>query len=186
MKAKGRIVGLAIGVAVVGASPTARAGEPAHSMADLGARLQPGTEVDVVDSDGRVIRGELARADEHGILLAGFGGTEGTLVPAARVLSVARLGDSLKNGLLFGAGFGVLSAIAVATDDTGESGCTTTGCKAGLGIVIVPIYAGIGALVDKAIRGRQVVYRAPSDRVSWSVAPHPVPRGAAVRLAVRF
>jgi len=31
-----------------------------------------------------------------------------------------------------------------------------------------------------------VVYRAPVDRLSWSVTPHPVPRGAGLRLAVKF
>ena len=36
------------------------------------------------------------------------------------------------------------------------------------------------------IKGRTVVYRAPADRVSWSVTPHPVPRGVGVQVALKF
>jgi hypothetical protein len=176
---------VATGLTLVISAP-AGAGEPAYSMPALDARLAPGTQVDVIDRRGRVVRGDFVRADGSGVLIAGFADTESNLISAADVVSVTRAGDSLKNGMWIGAAVGVLGAIAVATDDTGESGCYTTGCKVGLGIVAVPMYVGIGALIDKAIKGREVVYRAPSDRVSWSIAPHLVARGAAVRVAVRF
>lgn len=168
------------------------AGEPARSMAALDARVKPGTQVDIVDRDGRLWRGEFVRADDQGVLLAGYGGEAGKLVSAGEVANVVRAGDSLKNGMLIGAGVGVVTAIAIIADDSynGYDGyaaeCDSTGCKVGVGLALVPIYAGIGALIDKAFKGRETVYRAPSDRVSWRVAPQPVRGGAGVRVAVSF
>ena len=69
-------------------------------MAALEERVQPGTQVDVVDRQGRILRGEFVRADDEGILVS--------------------------------------------------------------------------------------LYRAPTERLSWSVVPHPVPRGAGVRVALAF
>lgn len=159
---------------------------PARSMAALEARLEPGTQIDVVDREGKMVRGDFVRADDRGVLIAGYAGTPGNLVTAADVVSVTRAGDPVKNGMLIGAAVGLVSAIVVATDDSGDSGCYTTGCRVGLGIVVVPIYTGIGALIDKAVKGREIVYRAPPEGVSWSITPRPVPRGAGLQVALRF
>ena len=51
-------------------------------MAALEARVKPGTEVDVVDREGRILRGEFVRADDQGVLVAVYGSDEGT--PGAR------------------------------------------------------------------------------------------------------
>lgn len=176
----------AIVLVVLANAATAPAGEPTRSMAALEERVQPGTQVDVVDRQGRILRGDFVRADDEGVLVSLFGNAEGRRVPAAEVMSVTRPGDSLKNGALIGAAVGALTAIAVSTDETGESGCYTTGCKAGLSVFAVATYTGIGMLIDRAIKGRDVVYRAPTERLSWSVVPHPVPRGAGVRVALAF
>jgi hypothetical protein len=103
-------------------------------------------------------------------------------------LIVTRHGDSLKSGALIGFAAGVLAAIAVSTDDRGDYGCdtNTTGCKAALSVFALGASTGIGVYVDHEIKGRHVVYRAPTGRVSWSVTPHPVPRGAGIQLALRF
>jgi hypothetical protein len=179
-------LGMAVGLLALGVAAPARAAEPARSMAALEERVQPGTQVDIVDRQGRVLRGDFVRADGEGILITLYGNAEGRRVPAGEVMTVTRPGDSLKNGALIGAAVGVLTAIAVSTDDTDTSGCDTTGCKAVLSVFAVGAYTGIGMLIDRAIKGRTVVYRAPTDRVSWSVTPHPVPRGAGVQVALKF
>jgi hypothetical protein len=185
------VLALVVATAAALAGP-ADAAEPARSMAALDARVKPGTQVDIVDREGRMWRGEFVRADDQGILLAGYGGDAGKLVGAAEVANVVRAGDSLKNGMLIGAGVGVVTAIAMVADDGYNeydgyaSECESTGCRAAVGIALVPVYAGIGALIDKAFKGRETVYRAPSDRVSWQVTPHPVRGGAGVRVAVSF
>lgn len=177
---------MAMGLLALAGGAPALAGEPARSMAALEERVTPGTEIDVVDRQGRIVRGGFARADEEGVLVTLYGSPEGRRVRAADVVNVTRAGDSLKNGALIGAAVGVLSGIMVGTDDTGESGCYSTGCKVGMAVALVPIYTGIGALIDRAVKGREVVYRAPGERLSWSLTPHPVPRGAGIQLALKF
>ena len=172
------------------ASPAAaRAGEPARSMAALEERVQPGTQVDVVDRQGRILRGDFVRADDEGILVTLYGSAEGRRVPAGEVMSVTRPGDSLKNGALIGAAAGAITVLAIAIDDgsgQGDPWCIDTGCKVAASAFAMVAYPAIGMVIDRAIKGRTVVYRAPADRVSWSVTPHPVPRGAGLRLAVKF
>jgi hypothetical protein len=180
---------IAMGLLVITAPPTARAGEPARSMAALEARVQPGTQVDVVDRQGRIVRGDFVRADGEGILVTLYGSAEGLRVPAADIMTVTRAGDSLKNGALIGAAAGALTAIAISIDDGSgqvEPWCIDTGCKVAASAFAIGAYTGIGMLIDRAIKGRTVVYRAPADRMSWSVTPHPVPGGVGVRLAVKF
>lgn len=179
---------IAMGLLALASSVPALAGEPARSMAALEERVQPGTPVDVVDRQGRVLRGDFARADDEGVLITLYGNSEGRRVPAADIMSVTRSGDSLKNGALIGAAVGLVSGILVTTyeDPYAAPVCVDTGCKIGLTGVLTAMYGGIGALIDHLIKGRTVVYRAPVDRIAWSVAPHPVPRGAGIQLALRF
>ena len=125
------------------------------------------------------------------MLVTLYGSVEGRRVPAADVVNVTRAGDSLKNGALIGAAVGGVGAIGVYADIEDQYGyssnpCDTAGCKAALAAVVVGVWTGIGMLVDRAIKGREEVYRAPTDRVSWSVTPHPVARGVGVRLALKF
>lgn len=180
-----RVGALAVAITIGGGSAVS-AKDSARTMAELEARMQAGTEVDVVDRQGRILRGGFASAGDDGILITVYGSAEGRRIPAADVVNVTRAGDSLKNGALIGAAAGALTALAVMTDDTGASGCFTTGCKAGFSAFAVAAYTGIGALIDRAVKGREDVYRAPAHRVSLSVTPHPVPRGAGVQLAVKF
>ena len=110
-------------------------------------------------------------------------------MPAADIMTVTRAGDSLKNGALIGAAVGAISVLAISIDDgSGQADpwCIDTGCKVAASVFVMAAYPGIGMLIDRAVKGRTVVYRAPADRVSWSVTPHPVPRGAGVRVALKF
>lgn len=169
-----RVGALAAAVTMGGGSAVS-AKEPARTMADLEARLTPGTKIDVVDRQGRIVRGEFARADDEGVLVISYGSGEARRVPAPDVLSVTRPGDSVLNGALIGAGFGALPVIGLEGNLASREAVT-----------IVGTYAAIGALIDFAFKGRTVVYRPPAGRVSWSVTPHPVPRGAGVQVALKF
>ena len=60
------------------------------------------------------------------------------------------------------------------------------GCKVVVTTATAGLFGGIGLLLDLVIKGREVVYKAPAARVSWSVTPHPVRGGAGVRVAVSF
>ena len=93
---------------------------------------------------------------------------------------MTRAGDSLKNGALIGAGVGALTVLAVVIADDADqvdTAVSSTGCKVGASVFAMAAYHGHRRCsIDRAIKGRTVVYRAPADRVSWSVTPHPVPR----------
>ena len=185
-----RHVVMVMALAAAASGRPAEAGE-ARTLAELDRRLKPGTEVDVVDREGRVVRGFWARGDEEGVLLTGLGGGAGHRLPAADVVSVTRHGDSLKNGIIIGGAIGLGSALLVFTTEPlpGEEPICIDGdttCKAVNTAVFTALYAGIGALIDRAHKGRELVYRAPDRRVSHSLTPYPVPGGAGVRVALRF
>jgi len=177
-----------IAAAVLAAAGTRTAGaEVARSMTALEARLEPGVEVDVVDTEGRVYRGDFARADGDGVLLTLTGNAAGRRIPAAEVISVSRRGDSLKNGMLIGGGVGALSSLIVfAEDDYYEGECDSSGCKVGVALGVTAFYVGVGALIDHLIKGHELVYRAPPEGLALSVAPYPVRQGAGVRVGLTF
>jgi len=187
---------MAMGLLALAAPVPAGAGEPARSMTALEERVQPGTPIDVVDRQGRILRGDFVRADDEGVLVTTYGSAEGRRVPAGDVMSVTRAGDSLKNGILIGAGVGIALGIGVVATPESERitcvdgvcrpWCVSDACNAGVAVLGAAMSTGIGALIDRAIKGREVVYRAPTDRLSWSVTPHPVPRGAGIQVALRF
>jgi hypothetical protein len=179
----------AMGLLALASAATSQAGEPARTMAALEEKVQPGTQVDVVDRQGRILRGGFVRADDEGVLVTLHGSAEGRRVPAADIMTVTRAGDSLKNGALIGAAAGAITVLAIAIDDGSgqvDPWCIDTGCKVAASALAMAVYPAIGMMIDRAIKGHTVVYRAPADRVSWSVTPHPVPRGAGVRLALSF
>ena len=171
---------------VVAASGRPASADEARTLAEADRRLV-GSDVDVVDREGRVFRGTWVRADEDGVLLTVYGAETGRRIPAADVASVTRHGDSLKNGMLIGGGVGALSSLIVfAEDDEYEGDCDSSGCKVGVALGVTAFYVGVGALIDHLVKGRELVYRAPAGRVSLSVVPFPVRQGAGVRMKVGF
>jgi hypothetical protein len=180
-----RVAWTAAGIAAFVAAGAAPAGaEVARSMAELEARLAPGARVDVVDRDGRVYRGEFARADADGVLLTAGGSDSGRRIAAADVISVTREGDSVKNGALIGGGIGLASSLLLwAADD--EEFCDAEECVLSA-VFVTATYAGIGALIDHLVKGRTLVYRAPAGPVALTLEPLPVRRGAGLRLTLRF
>lgn len=177
-----------VSLTVAAAAPLARAAEPARTMLELEERMKPGTQVDVVDRQGKMMRGDFVRADGEGLLLTTYGGGEGLRIPASDVATVTRHGgDSLWNGALIGAGVGLIGAIDVyANPNAWDCRRSDDGCKAGFAAVSMVLYTGGGMLIDRMIKGRELVYRAPTDRVAFSVVPYPVRQGAGVQFALRY
>jgi hypothetical protein len=163
------------------------AAAPAQSMADLARRVKAGTEVDVIDRTGASFHGRLVRADGEGVLLAPLGSAEGRRFSADDVMTVSRRGDPLWNGAAIGGGVGLLFGLALANaEGDGEQACYDAGCKTFVTAATAGLFGGIGVLFDLMIKGHQVVYKAKAARVSWSVTPYPMSRGAGLRLSARF
>jgi hypothetical protein len=160
---------------------------PAQSMADLARRVKPGTEVDVLDRTGASFHGRFVRADGDGVLLTPLGSAQGRRFSADDVMTVSRKGDPLWNGAAIGGGVGLLFGLAIANaDDGSEAACYDTSCKVFATAATAGLFAGFGLLFDVMIKGHHTVYTAPAARVSWSVSPYKVPRGAGFRLTARF
>jgi hypothetical protein len=172
-----RVIALAVAVLLLG-NRMASAREPATTMAGLRARLATGTEVDVVDRQGRLLRGQFVRADDEGLLVVPHGTAQARRVAARDVFSVSRPGDSVMNGALIGAGFGLLP-VAVLANKPGDFASVEV-------LSMVATYAAIGALIDLAMKGRTLAYRSTAYEVSWSVAPRPGARGAGVQMTLKF
>jgi hypothetical protein len=182
-------------LAVAGTCPAAAEG-PARTMAAVGQRLAPGTQVEVVDRAGQVVQGRFRRADGEGIAID-LDGLEEWRVPAADVLRVDTVGDSLRNGILIGLASGALVGVAAATVPEAERvscvdgqctpWCVEDSCRWALAAAVTASGAAVGAYLDHRRTGRRTVFRSPVRRLaSVSVAPQLVRRGVGAKVAVRF
>lgn len=194
-----RIAGgvMACAMATLSSPGTAQAAPPVRSLGALGSRVPVGTEVVVTDHEGRAFVGTFVLADEDGVLIDVPGARKGRRMVADDVATVTRVGDSWARGIVIGAGAAVLPGIAFATTQEADRitcpyrencqpWCSSDGCRIAGGISIVALGAAIGAIVDRRTVGREIVYSAVPRQVTWRLTPHPVSRGAGVRLAVRF
>ncbi len=121
--------------------------QPAVSPADLSSRIESGDTISVLDTMSREVRGVLGTLSDTKLTLM----VDGKLrdIPFSEVRRITRIGgDPLWNGTLIGAAFGALAGGALQ----GPSGAVSG----------VLVYGAIGALIDKARRGRVEVYRAPA------------------------
>jgi hypothetical protein len=120
----------------------------ADSFAGLPAQLKPGDSIFVTDRQGRETSGKLARLSPASLVIVVNG--EEREILSATIGRIEKRGDSVRNGAWIGAAY-----FAVAS----QLNCTEPGgnCQVAA-IVFGPIGAGIGALVDKAIPGRTLVY----------------------------
>ncbi len=123
---------------------------------DLGSmRVAPNSVIYVRTASGVEIQGRLVRASAQALVLAGSDGAETTLM-SSQVRLVWKLGDRLRNGAIIGGLVGLSSGIL------GQSQCTD--CSREIAIAVglgVPLWAGIGALIDRQHVGRTLIYRAP-------------------------
>lgn len=137
----------------VGVLQPAAAQEPARDLSAL--RLAAGTPVDVVGVNGAEIRGRFVRSSAQSLTVIGVDGRELSL-PVELIRSVWRRGDRLRNGAIIGGLIGLAGAIG------GQSTCSDCADDIAVGIALgVPIWAGVGALIDRWHVGRTIVYQAP-------------------------
>lgn len=161
---------LALIVLVVAAVlPPCVAAQPAPTT-DIVAKLKSGDTVYVLDTALREITGVFGRVSDSAITLMVNGELCDVAFSDVRQIT-RRGGDRLWDGLLIGAGVGALAA-----------GAMQGGRMAAGGAVI---YGAIGALIDKAVAGRVVVYRAPAAK-SVGVAPFLTEGRRGVRVLVSF
>jgi hypothetical protein len=144
-----------------------------RALDEVRRKLTPGQTIYVLDTLSRETQGVLISVLPASLRL-GVGSDERDIA-WNEIQQVARRGDSAADGALVGALImaGVYVAPAIATD---QPGAILWGAAIG---------AGIGALIDGAISGKTVVYRAP-EQPTMTVVPVVLPGRASVRLALRF
>ena len=116
----------------------------------------------VLDDQGVETTGKLLKLDRDGVVLV-IDGAERRF-DLARVKRVSRRGDSLKNGAIAGATFGMLMGIlggglADCRNDSGYGPCGAGG-RIGMAVGSTAFYAAIGVGIDALIQGRTVLYQA--------------------------
>jgi|CXWL01.1.fsa_nt_gi hypothetical protein len=138
--------------AVVFALPVSAA-EPARDLASMRVALD--AEVYVRTSNGAEIRGRFVRASTQALVITRSDGRE-TMLTSEQVTIVWKRGDGLRNGAIIGGLVGLASGVL------GQSQCTDCSSEVAIGVGLgVPIWAGVGALIDRQHVGRTVIYRAP-------------------------
>lgn len=134
----------------------------------------------LLDARGAEYRGKLLRV--NGREVAMLVNDRERVFGRAEIVRIEKRGDSLKNGAIIGAVVGAALGLLAA----GISDCpaafdeSCTGTRLGLFVTSVGIYTAVGTGIDAAIKGRTVIYQAPSaTRQSRS-------GGAALRYSVRW
>ena len=143
------------------------------SLAELSTRVPSGQQVYVRNSGGWEVSGTFLRVSDSMLSLMVDGKPHD--IPVGEVREVARRGDSVWNGFLIGAAFGALMGALESGEGEQEVDLCTPGaaCRLTHAVLVAPTLGGIGALIDRFIVGRTVVFRVPSTalrlRPSWSV-----------------
>lgn len=157
-----------------------------ESFDTLPKRVRPGQTVYVTDALARQTEGRLVRLSDASMTLL-VQGTEREF-PRSDVRQVARRGDSLANGTAIGMGTvgGLVLLSALFADDPEVNDIDNPGAALAVGatVVMAGIGAGIGALIDQAVKGKTVIYRATP--VTVTASPLFRPGGAGVAVALRF
>jgi hypothetical protein len=155
-----------------GASAQSAAQRDAHTPAtweDFLSHDAPATVI-VIDEAGIEARGRLVLLTADDLTIAVADGRDQTFL-RSRVAAVFQPGDSVKNG----AAIGFLAGAAMGLGAHNEVGCwnaqltvsrecTATekaGFATGVSLLLGGVGAGIGALLDKIIPGRRLLYERP-------------------------
>lgn len=130
-----------------------RAAEPARDLGMMA--VTPGTVVFIRTVGGVDLSGRFVSASSQELVMS-VSETRRTTVPADQIAQVWKRGDRLRNGAIIGGVFGLAAAIG------GQSECSDCSGAVALGIAVgVPVWAGVGALIDRAHVGRTLIYRGP-------------------------
>jgi hypothetical protein len=160
-----RVVALMVAVVVgvvSGAAEQSASAVPADSWPCApGCRLVESDELRVTGMDGNVGQGRLRSFDATSIQLTGPDGRE-VVIGRDHVRQIERRGDSVLNGILIGAAFG-LGTIAAADPMGAAVGAVDYTASTAL-------WAGLGALFDHLHKGWTRVYDRPIARASGSHA----------------
>jgi hypothetical protein len=128
------------------------AAEPARDLASM--PVTPDSLIFVRTASGTEIRGRFVRASTQALVITMPDGE--TTLMSGEVMLVWKRGDGLRNGAIIGGLIGLVSGIF------GQSSCTDCSTEIAVAVGLgVPIWAGIGALVDRAHVGRTLIYKAP-------------------------
>ncbi len=166
---------IALLLAVVLAAPVAVLAQAPSSP--LPVRL--GQHVWVTTTDGSEREGVISDITPTTIDVRGEASTNRLDVTDVR--RIARR-DSLKNGAIIGAS--VMGGLWIRAIQCCELGQRGAGMKIGALAFDLAAGAGIGALVDRAIKGRQTVYERPSASASVQLTPILAPRRFGVAGAI--
>lgn len=177
-------VAIALGVLVVAASP-------ALAQVPTMPRVTPGQTVWVTRQDDTIVTGKVKTVAETGLAVSH--GNNETSVPLGEIRQIETT-DSLTNGIIigaiptsllfgFGAGLGASygSLASGERDDGGANRAAVVGLIVGAGVGAL-----IGGAIDRAIKGRRVIYRASTTGAALTIAPAPAIRGAGLRVSFRW
>jgi hypothetical protein len=134
---------------------------PAHTQnADLGnlwRQVTTGDLVQVKEGSGQQTTGTFAKVTESAVSVT----AAGTVIEirADDVREIRRRGDSVMSGVLLGAGIGAAVGAAVGTTCTGTP---EKPCRGSLSAALAggAVGVGVGALIDYAVKGWTVTFRA--------------------------
>jgi len=118
-----------------------------------------GASIRVTERSGKSTSGRLVSVLPSANQLASDG--TNLEVPLADITLVQRNGDSLWNGVAWGAA--IAGAISLGYNGDCDS-CYSAGELAANRLALVGIGGGVGALLDLIVRDKRIVYRSPSTR----------------------
>lgn len=116
----------------------------------------------VTDLRGIEYRGQLLRVDPAEVILLSDKGER--TFKRSDIVQIEKRGDSLKNGAIIGAAIGLLGGLGASSisDCPGYQQDSCGGARAAFFLASVGLYTLIGTGIDAAIKGRTVIYKAPS------------------------
>ena len=146
---------------------------PSRALAQIPRVTLPDMEIGqriwVSNSQGTELRGEFIKLSPDTLEIATAKGPQ--QIATADVWTIMGK-DSNRNGFLIGAGVGLFSVLLMMGATEGEN-ATVSARSTAAGVALgVTFYGGIGAVIDSAIEGRQLIYRrAESSASTFSLAP---------------
>ena len=173
---------------VVASMPaSASAQVPVGSFAELQSVLKAGDEVRVTDTGGATTQGTVIDLSGRGLNLTVDGRSRTFAEATIRQLGKRRR-DSPWNGVLIGAAIGTAAGAITKARNCGATDCGEGGLvDPGFYFIGAAAGAGVGALVDGAIKKFDVVFTAPPPgAASVSFAPLLSRQMIGVRVSVAF